>query len=772
MSAPRDTPDPVDGAARAAAVGAFAMIANQVGGKAVRDALFLSTFGVERLPAMLVTAAFVSIVTVLLGSRLLTRYGPGRTAPVAFGISGAALLGIWPLAYVSPAIASILLYLHLSIGGSILVSWFWSVINERFDPRTARQRIARIAGGGTLGGVVGGLLAERAAVFESSPGTIVLPLLALLHLFCAGALRRVKRGGSPPPLPAPGDADDGWQAGFRTIRRLKYLRLLAALVLVTTLSAALVDFVFKSQATARFAESGQLLRFFALFYTASSILTFVVQSTLSRRLLETAGLARTASLLPFTVGIGAVALLLPGAIGVWTTTALRGGESILRSSVFRSSYELFYTPVSPRDKRAAKTLVDVGFERLGDALGGGLIQLVLFATPLVATAGADGSVFTLVALAAALGVTGLLVAMRLERGYVEALERSLLERGGADIDAESVEDHTSRTVILRTVGGLDVTEALARLGPREPSPSGSASRGAPAARPAAGSASVAAAPVDDPVVRRIAELRSRDADRVRRALAEPLDRAAVPHVVRLLGWDDVAEAALRSLRTRCDRDVGQLTDALLDADGDFVIRRRIPRVLAAARTPRVVPGLVEGLHDARFEVRFHCGAALASLAGRGMVLSLAQQAILDVVSREAAVDRRVWESRRRLLDRFSDDDQTPFVDEVLRKRSSRSLEHVFTLLSLIYPREPLQIAYRGLHTDDQGLRGTALEYLESILPPNVRANLWPLLKDRPAATGAEARSREDVLDALLRSHDSIRIHLEALREREAGDADA
>jgi ATP:ADP antiporter, AAA family len=747
-----------DRAARAAAIGAFAMIANQVGGKAVRDALFLSTFGVERLPAMLVAAALFSIVAVLLGSRVLTRWGPGRAAPVAFGISGVILLGIWPFARLSPPVASILLYLHLSIGGSILVSWFWSVVNERFDPRTARQRIARIAGGGTLGGVIGGLLAERAAAVESSPGTIVLPLLALLHLCCALALARVRTGGAPLPASSATDAGDGWQAGVRTIRRLKYLRLLAALVLVTTMSGALVDFVFKSQAAARFAGTGDLLRFFALFYTASSILTFAVQSTLSRRLLESAGLARTASLLPFTVGLGSVALLIPGAIGVWSTTVLRGGESILRSSVFRSSYELFYTPVSPRDKRAAKTLVDVGFDRLGDALGGGVIQLVLFATPLLLATGATGgSLFVLVALAAGLGVTGLLVAMRLERGYVDALERSLLERG-VDIDAESVGDHTSRTVILRTVGGLDLTEALARIGTTAPATPSSPAPGRPVALP------------DDPVLWRIAELRSRDAERVRRALTEPLDSTAVPHVVRLLGWDDVAEPALRVLRTRCDRDIGQLTDALLDPDGDFVIRRRIPRVLAGARTARAVPGLVAGLDDARFEVRFHCGAALSSLAGRGIDLAVRHDRILAVVLREAAVDRRVWESRRRLLDRFPDDEQTPFVDEVLRKRSGRSLEHVFTLLSLVYPREPLQIAYRGLHTDDQGLRGTALEYLESILPPDVRANLWPLLEDRPRAA-TEERSRAEVLDALLKSHDSIRIHLEALREREGDGAE-
>jgi hypothetical protein len=58
-----------------------------------------------------------------------------------------------------------------------------------------------------------------------------------------------------------------------------------------------------------------------------------------------------------------------------------------------------------------------------------------------------------------------------------------------------------------------------------------------------------------------------------------------------------------------------------------------------------------------------------------------------------------------------------------------NLAHVFTLLALILPAEPLGVAFRGLQSDDQRLRGTALEYLESVLPREVRDRLWRLLED-------------------------------------------
>ena len=97
--------------------------------------------------------------------------------------------------------------------------------------------------------------------------------------------------------------------------------------------------------------------------------------------------------------------------------------------------------------------------------------------------------------------------------------------------------------------------------------------------------------------------------------------------------------------------------------------------------------------------------------------------------REVAVGRGVWESRR-LLDGSTRATASRRSIEFVRDRAGESLAHVFTLLSLVLPREPLQIAFRSLHTDDEQLQGTALEYLESVLPPAIRQRLWPFIERR------------------------------------------
>jgi hypothetical protein len=238
----------------------------------------------------------------------------------------------------------------------------------------------------------------------------------------------------------------------------------------------------------------------------------------------------------------------------------------------------------------------------------------------------------------------------------------------------------------------------------------------------------------------------------------------VPHVIPLLAWDPVADDAQRALRAVADDHVGALVDALVNPSQDFAIRRRLPRVFAVCSSQRAVDGLLLGLDDTRFEVRYQCARSLAAVLERNPNVRIDPQFVFEVVQREVAVGRPVWESNRLLL-RLGDHEDNVFVDQFVKDRAGRSLAHVFTLLSLVFPAETLQIAFRGLHSTDRNLRGTALEYLESVLPPSIREHLWPFLEEsRPSGRTAQ-RPREEILADLIRSNESIMLNLEALKQQ-------
>ena len=348
---------------------AAAVTAQFVGAKATRDALFLTSLDFTALPAMLIATSVCSILLVMAHTRWSVSIAPARAVPLAFVASGLLFICEWFVRVSAPSSTAVLVYLHVSGAGPLLASGFWLIATERFDPRTAKRRFGQISGAGTVGGLLGALLSAHVATWGVPSMLLVLAALQFLSAWLVRQLAVRLEPSTTPILNDPiADAPDAW-SGLRVVAESPHLRHLAALVLLGTTSAALVEYLFKAKAFETLGPGDHLLRFFSLYYAATSFLTLLVQLVLSRAVLDRFGLAMTMSTPSIALLAGSVAALVaPGFGGIVVT---RAGESIFRGSWFRSSYELFYTPIPAAEKRAAKSVVDVAFDRLGDAVGGG-----------------------------------------------------------------------------------------------------------------------------------------------------------------------------------------------------------------------------------------------------------------------------------------------------------------------------------------------------------------------------------------------------------------
>jgi ATP:ADP antiporter, AAA family len=716
-----------------------AVTAQFVGGKAVRDALFLASLDFTHLPAAVVATAVLSLILVALNARAARRISPATLVPVSFAVSGLLFFVEWLLTFQSPKVAAVITYLHISGAGPLLGSGFWLISSERFDPHTAKRMFGQIAAAGTIGGLLSAALAERMAGWLGIAA--MLPVMGLLHFASAWLVRElaIQSGQLSRAADERLREETASLSGWHLVARTPYLRQLGILVLLGTAGAALLDYVFKAEAVNTFGRGDNLLRFFAIYYAGTSLLTFLVQATSSRLVLERLGLA-------FATATPSVALLSGGIAGLvvpgfTTAVVARAGESVFRGSLYRTGYELFYTPFPAVEKRAAKSIIDVACDRLGDAFGAGIVRLVIFAVPLAVQYPA------LLAGAILCSAIAIAAASSLNRGYINTLERSLLDRA-VEIDLSEVEDATTRTLMTRT---LDLKTA--GLAPR------------PAAKAPTDAVTSMSSLAIDPEVQDILRLRSADRERVIEVLSrdEDLSPALVPHAIPLLAWDPVAKDALFALRKVAEDRIGQLTDALIDPNQDFAVRRRLARVFSVCVSQRAVDGVMLGLDDLRFEVRYHCAHSLTAIVEKNPRVRIDSERVMTVVLREAAVGRPMWESRR-LLDEFEPFEGASFVDAFVRDRAGQSLAHVFTLLALVLPREPLQIAFHSLQTDNEQLQGTALEYLEGVLPAPIRRKLWPFLEDR-RKPGRPERPREEILADLLRSNHSIMLNIEELKKR-------
>jgi AAA family ATP:ADP antiporter len=689
---------------------AVVMLGHQVASKAFRDAAFLAVWPAEALPLMVIAATAPVVAVVPVFARLLERFGPRVVVTTGFLISAALHVLEWQLSAQQRWVA-VLVYLHVAGLGALLLSGFWSMVSERFEPRTARQSFGRIAAAGTIGGALGGLAAERIAVMPLPVDTMLL-LLAALHVLCAAGVGWLGR--APVLLPGTDDAPSDRVFAFQALRESPHIRTIALMMVLATAGAGVLDYLLKWRAFEEFQTGPGLLRFFAVFYGVIQVASFFAQGS-AARVVDRFGIGRAMSSLPAGVGLSSIIALLFQVFPIIAVT--RGIDAVLRGSFFRSGYELLFVPMDAAERRRMKTFLDVTCDRAGETLGALLVQLLLFTSERFL-------IGELLGLVIALAGGALWVGRRLDRLYLGVVEQQLVK-------------HAELTpTILGSESGWTVLDL--------PAP-------APPAETRTHAAVVMAPPrKDDPRVRILAELRSGDRARVEatlRGLTKP-DRTQVAQVIDLLAWDDLVGTARLVLERAAPSHIGLLVDVLLDPATDFAVRRRIPRILGTLTSRRALDGLLRALDDTRFEVRYQCSRAIDRMLARDNTLTVDPGKMLAHVERELSVPLQVWEGHR-LIDQPDRDDDPAAQDDPTDLRH-RNLEHVFSMLATVLPREPLQVALRGIRSSNSGLRGLALEYLESVLPPPILARLWQVV-DVPVHETASRTSPEHALEQLRAS---------------------
>ncbi|HET9987234.1 MAG TPA: hypothetical protein VFQ65_01920 [Kofleriaceae bacterium] len=680
-----------------AAISALLVVASFMAAKAARDATLLSHYSIRSLPLFVGLSAVLSLPIIIVAGKLMMRYGPHRLVPAMNAVSGVVALGEYLMMASFPRTTAVIVFFHLSTASAVLVSGFWSIVNERFDIHSAKRHIGRIGMGATFGGILGGVIAERTAVYFK-PDSILL-VLAVMQGVCAVALWAFGRNAAMHEPPA---TESTW-SGLATVTKSHLLRKAGLVVVITAVAAGALDYVFKADIVHGGSKS-DLLRSLAVFYTVTNVITAIVQVALCGPVLAFLGVPRSVSTLPYTIaGFGILSLFIK--VPTMATVA-RGAELVTRNSIYRAGYELLYAPLPPDQKRPTKVVLDVGADKLGDILAAQLVGAIVYSV-------ADSRSALLLAAAIAGGL-GILITLRLPKSYTQSLEAGLLENvGELPLGEGQPEPWVSLAAMPSSFNHPgDVIPLQMRRRRRARTP---------ALPPPPPVAVAPNAPNDtERLLRLIRELRSSDVRRVRAALAEPLPTEVARIAIELVGGtnNEIATLAADALRVIAPRCTGALVDTLLDTEREERLRRRLPAIIAAGVPDLAAWGLWRGMSDPSFEVRYRCSHVLAELAIGVHLGPVNDEEVFEYVRKELLVDHDEWKAR------------TVENDPVIALQEADAnvgLAHVFRALGLVLPAEPLRVALHAVLTEDSALRGMALEYLESILPPDVRAQLWPLI---------------------------------------------
>ena len=445
----------------------FLIAANNVI-KIVRDALFLSRFPIAQLPYVYLLAALVAGVVIGVYSRYTSELPLSRVilGSLAFIISNVIIF--WLLvAFYGAGWVLYAYYIWSAIVGLILVAQFWTLANDMFTPRDGKRLFGIIAAGGTLGGMMGGIVSNWAVRFLFGTNQLLWFIVALfagafgVAYLALGERERLVAANYRQDS-TPKKCEDRDVSGvIGTLLSSRYLQTIAAVIFVSVVVSTLIDYQFKATAKSVYPSANALAGFFGSYYAWLSVVTMLAQLWLTGKLLIGLGLTPSLLVLPLALLAGSLSLLAwPSLLAA---TATRMSEASLRTSVNQTSVQILYLPVADAVKKKVKVFLDVTVERLGD---GTAAFIILFYT--LVLKGSDVTLLSYFSIGLIfIWATAVFI---VQGGYMEALRRSLAYREMSlkEVQIDYAEKGTVQTV-LKVLGekdepsvlfGLDLIEKL------------------------------------------------------------------------------------------------------------------------------------------------------------------------------------------------------------------------------------------------------------------------------------------------------------------------
>ena len=344
--------------------------------KPVTRSKFISDLGAENLP--LVQFAFgIAIVFIMRGYAYGVGKLPRRFALPLTQVGLVALLVLfWALFQTGADWVSAAFYFFGLILGILLISQFWTLANEVYDPRQAKRLFGFIGGGASLGGIAGSSLALKATDIGTTNLLLVSAGLMMLCLALVTFIIRRERPVIKGSLTGGEDEGVSGSEALQLLRSSRHLQIIALIIGFAAIGAAIIEQQL-NMATAEAKGAGNtdsITSFLGQVQLYTSAIGFVIQIWLTSKIQRYLGIGFALLILPTSLGLTGILMLLQGAL--WVPALARVVDTSLRYTIDKTTREILFLPLPNELKQQAKPFIDVTVDRFAKGIGA-LIVLVL-----------------------------------------------------------------------------------------------------------------------------------------------------------------------------------------------------------------------------------------------------------------------------------------------------------------------------------------------------------------------------------------------------------
>jgi AAA family ATP:ADP antiporter len=394
-----------------------------------RDAFFLAKIPASRLPWMyLVIVVLALALSQVKAARADSKWGVAGSLVVAAVITA----GFWTLLFGGQPTHTVLyaLYIWTGLFGSWAMVQVWTLLGRAHTMTQAKRLYGFIGAGAVLGGVIGAVLA-RLSISLMSPRSAVLLAAGIFVLSAVPCLVIKLPPGDPAPKRKPRGhtVDEPRRPMTATVGLLwenPFARRVLGIVLVSTITVTVADYLFKSQIGAAISDTRLLGKYLSTFYGITNTLALVAQLAIAPWVFRRAGVQRALFFFPASMLFAAAGVMFSGGL-LAAAVVLKGLDGALRYSIHKTSTELLLVPIPDLIRERIKPVIDLVGSRGGQALASvGILGLVMIGA---------ASPLTLGAIVLGLAVLWVSLVVTIRKAYLDVF-RETLKTGGLSGKAE------------------------------------------------------------------------------------------------------------------------------------------------------------------------------------------------------------------------------------------------------------------------------------------------------------------------------------------------
>ncbi len=412
------------GRLRAVMVSSFLLGVSLVFYYSASNAIFLTLYGVQKLPYVYIVNGFL-VIAFGVGLAFLGRHVTFRTQTLTVNfVLAATILFLWAGVRTSGSHAVIfvmmawfrLLFIYTTLG-------LWELASRLFDIRQAKRLFSFVGLGVMLAAVAGGVLTPA---IVAAVGTVNVLLLSAVFLgLYALSLSRILRDVNETRR----NAKRYSRADLRHLARDRYTQTISGLQTFSVLTAYLVEYVFYEQASRYFPGEASLAGFLGTFFGGATLAMVLVTALLTGRLIASLGVRGTLFLMPLAMIVTSLAATAYGSVAgidlvmfALVATAMFANQ-VLDKAVHTPAFVLLFQPI-PRERRMpVRVMVEGWLGSVALILSGALLLFVASLHP--------PNIVPFVALLAVVSAIFLLLCRAATTQYGKALWRAT-RRGFAD----------------------------------------------------------------------------------------------------------------------------------------------------------------------------------------------------------------------------------------------------------------------------------------------------------------------------------------------------